>query len=61
MLKRFITLLMGKGEWHIQYFRDSGAEWRFEPKSNEDRSLWYVVKTFISDTWYLAKHSKKQW
>ena len=61
MLKRFITLLMGKGEWHIQYFRDSGAEWDFDTELYKDRSIWYVIRSFISDTWYLAKHSKKQW
>ena len=61
MLMRFIKLISGKGEWHIDYYRDSGAEWHFSTKLHKDRSLWYVLKAFISDSWHLSKHSKKQW
>lgn len=61
MLIRFIKLIIGKGEWHIDYYRDGGAEWHFSSKINQDRSLWYIIKAFMGDSWNLCKHSKKQW
>lgn len=61
MLIRFIKFITGKGEWHIDYYRDSGAEWHFNTKVHHDNSLWCVLKTFIQDSWYLVKHSEKEW